>query len=390
MELVYIQSHPIQYNAPFFEAATSAGLKLRVFYCSEEGFKQSLDKQFGQIIQWDIPLLSGYKFEFIKNNSFLPSVHNGFWGLVNFGLINELRTLPKSIVVVQGWNYASSWIAIFSAKFFGHKLAFRGEAPQNQEFIKRGSKKKVRKFILKHLLFNKIDYFFYIGTHNYNFYRNFGISDEKLIFVPYSVDNKRFRDSYYRLKNSIPELRESLGIKFNETVILFSGKYTSKKRPMDLLKAFCGLENLNTLKLIMMGDGELRNEMEVFISQNNLTDRVILTGFVNQKNIEKYYALSDIFVMPSGLGETWGLSVNEAMNFALKLIVSDISGCSIDLVIEEKTGWVYESGNIDQLTNKLKMAVSSSKLNPDDFFSILEKYSYPTVIESLKKIINSV
>ena len=53
-----------------------------------------------------------------------------------------------------------------------------------------------------------------------------------------------------------------------------------------------------------MGDGYLRDVMEEVINKNKLSN-VTLTGFVNQSSVSKYYALSDVFIMCSGLGETW-------------------------------------------------------------------------------------
>jgi glycosyltransferase involved in cell wall biosynthesis len=386
--ILFVQSHPIQYNAPFYVFAASNGLKFQVLYCSKEGVEESLDKQFGQIIKWDIPLLTGYSYEFLKNNSIKPSIHAGFFGLLNLGLVRKLKNTPPSLVIVPGWNYASYWISIIAAKFYGHKVALRGETPLNQEFAKKFVKKSIRYFILKHILFKLVDYFLYIGVENCKFYKSFGVNNSKLLFVPYCVDNFRFQEEYINYKELKGNLRVSLGIDSSKTVILFSGKYISKKRPLDLLAAFKTLPNSENIVLIMMGEGNLRNEMMDYINQNNLQERVILTGFINQIDIGKYYALADIFVMSSGIGETWGLSVNEALNFNLKLVVSDLTGCSKDLVINEHTGWIYKSGNIEDLAEKLTLAVNNHKVDQDFRKELLEKYSYRTGFENLKELIN--
>jgi glycosyltransferase involved in cell wall biosynthesis len=304
-QLIFIQSHPIQYNAPFFRFITLKGIESQVLYCSQEGFKVSLDRQFGKKIQWDIPLLEGYKYEFVKNNSPFPSIHNGFFGLLNFQLFNKLKSAPKSIVVVHGWNYASSWLAILASKYYGHKVAIRGEAPQNQEYIKKGIKKIVRNFFLKNVLFSIADYFLYIGTQNKIFYENLGVDKKKMMFMPYCVDNQRFQEASIFCKLNKDVLKKDLSLNLNDTIILYSGKYILKKRPLDLLKAFNNLKNKENVKLIMMGDGVLRSEMENYIQENNLLQKVILTGFINQSEISRYYGVADIFVMPSD-SETLG------------------------------------------------------------------------------------
>jgi glycosyltransferase involved in cell wall biosynthesis len=384
-EIIYIQSHPIQYFAPFFAEITNAGLSLQVLYCSDESLRESLDVQFGKAIQWDIPLLSGYKSEFIFNNATKPSIHAGFFGLVNWGIVKKLKNAPKSLVIVPGWNYASYWIGIFSAKWYGHDLAIRGESPLNQEVQKKGGKKFIRKVLLKYFLFRLINHAFYIGTQNFEFYRYYGVSEKKLGFVPYSVDNQRFQKAGNEWLGKVKELKASLGLDSTKQQILYSGKFISKKRPLDLLHAFNLIDNSNT-QLVMVGDGELRPEMEEYIKRNGLGSKVFLTGFVNQTDIVKYYAASDIFVMCSGVGETWGLSVNEAMNFGLKLVVSKTTGCSIDLAIPESTGWVFETGNVKQLSKTLESAIFDNKIKAASIINLVDKYSYKTGIETIKQI----
>lgn len=383
---IYIQSHPIQYNAPLFAAITSEKIKMDVLFLSDEGTKETFDVQFGTKIKWDIPLLTGYNYEFIKNNAVRPSIHNGFFGLINLGLIKRLRESPKSIVIVPGWNYFSYWIAILASKYYGHNLAIRCESPLNQEFLKMSIYRKLRVFLLKTMILSRIDFAFYIGKQNYDFYKYYGVSDKKLYFLPYAVDNSRFQNSRDKLKSKKIDLRSEIAIDEKSIVILYSGKLISKKRPMDLLYAFLKLTNVYEVQLIFMGDGELRSEMEYFIHNNNLSDRVKLTGFVNQTEIVKYYALSDIFVMSSGIGETWGLSVNEALNFNLKLVVSDLTGSSVDLVSLNKTGWIFETGNIEDLTEKLVSAIKSQKFDEKDYQNLLEKFSFDTTILNLKKV----
>jgi glycosyltransferase involved in cell wall biosynthesis len=329
-------------------------------------------------------LLNGYKYEFIKNNARNPSIHAGFFGLFNWGIIAQLKESPKSLVVVPGWNYASYWIAILAAKWYGHKLALRGETPLNQENKKIGIFAIIRKVMLKHFLFKILNHAFYIGTQNFRFYKYYGVPENKLVFVPYSVDNNRFQDARKEWEVKKDILKESLGLDKNKKCILYSGKYIFKKRPLDLLKAFCQIDNTN-VQLVMVGDGELRVEMEEIIARENLGSKVVLTGFVNQTEIVKYYAASDIFVMCSGIGETWGLSVNEALNFGVKIIVSETTGCCIDLAIPGRTGWKFETGNIKQLAFTLAESINDTTIGLNTGIELINNYSYKTGIESIKK-----
>ena len=279
-------------------------------------------------------------------------------------------------------------LLLLFARRFGHKVALRGESPLTHEWYKPKWKLAIRKWILGKWLFKNIDYAFYIGTHNKEFYQYYGVPDDKLKFTPYAVDNKRFRAAYEQLKDKKEELRTQLGFAANKKTILFSGKFTDKKRPMDLLMAFHHL-NDPTAQLVFLGEGELRDRMETYIKKFNLQN-VVITGFVNQSDIVKYYAAADVFVMCSGVGETWGLSVNEAMNFNLPIIVSDITGCSVDLVKEGVNGFIFKSGDVEGLTDYISLITKITQIEISQLgiksAEFIKNYSYEIIEKSLQSL----
>jgi glycosyltransferase involved in cell wall biosynthesis len=67
-------------------------------------------------------------------------------------------------------------------------------------------------------------------------------------------------------------------------------------------------------------------------------------------------------VLPSAYQETWGLVVNEAMNFSLPVIVSDRVGCAADLVQDGWNGFVFPTGDIASLADALRKLVVSRDL----------------------------
>lgn len=386
-DVIFINSHPIQYFAPMYKHMNESGVKTKAWYCSDESIRGGLDKQFGVDVKWDIPLLEGYESVFLKNYSWKPSHTAGFFGLMNLGVILRLFRIPKSVIVVHGWNYCTHFFVILLGKLKGHTICLRCEMPQKQEVLKTGLKMSIKRVLLKYLIFPRVNYFLYIGSQNRLFYKSYGISDDQLVFCPYSVDDKRFRKENLELQPVINQLKEKLGIPANDKVILYSGKYMEKKRPMDLLRAFNILNN-NSCWLIMVGEGELRKEMEQYITGNNLS-KVILTGFVNQSQVAEYYAISNVFVMCSTIGETWGLSVNEAMNFELPVIISDLTGCSEDMVKNGYNGLHFKTGDYNELAMKLEDVLIKNTLsrvtNP---LSIVDIHSYTTVTENIRPLTN--
>jgi glycosyltransferase involved in cell wall biosynthesis len=380
-KVIFINSHPIQYFAPLYKYLNEQGVEAEGWYCSDENVKGHLDRQFGTKVEWDIPLLEGYKARFFPNRSWKPSLYNGFFGLINPGLIRSLRKEKKSVIVVHGWAYLTHVMVIVLGRLMGHTICLRGESPLNQELNKSKMVILVKKVLLGWMLFPFVHYFLYIGKQNRRFYEYYGVVADRLAYAPYAVDNARFGESaalYLPLK---AKLRTDLGIAPTDRVILFTAKLIEKKRPMDLLKAYEQLEPANKC-LVVVGDGELRKEMEDYISNRKLSN-VHLVGFVNQSAIPKYYAIADVFVLCSGDGETWGLSVNEALNFNLPVVVSDTAGCGDDLVEEGVNGYVFKTGDHAELARKIAAGL---KLNHPSSAKVLNIHSYNTVAMALDNL----
>lgn len=384
--MIFINSHPIQYFAPLYKYLNQQGVSTSAWYCTDKTIKGEVDKEFGVPVKWDIPLLEGYKYRFFKNHALKPSHENGYFGLLNLGLIKSLFTIPKSIIIVHGWHYLTHSLVLLLAPLRGHTVCLRYEMPYNQEVLKSGWKQKAKKFFLKNILFSQVKHFLFIGTQNRNLYKLvYNVPDAKLIFCPYSVDNTRFTLEYHNQRNNISIIKQRIGIPVQDKVVLFSGKYIDKKRPMDALMAFKHLA-LHNVWLIMLGEGELRPTMEAYIKEQKLKN-VILTGFVNQTQVADYYSISNAFVMCSTVGETWGLSVNEALNFKLPVIISDLTGCSADLVIPGQNGYTFKTGDYIDLSEKLSKVLTDTTLPKQTISeSLLSKYSYSTISTNLKTL----
>lgn len=382
-KIVIINSHPIQYFAPLYRFLTQKGMNVEVWYCSDESIKGHFDEGFNQKVKWDVDLLDGYKSRFFSNRK-NGSIHSGFFGLVNFRLLKELMVQPRGTVVwIHGWAYFTQVSAVFLSKITGKKVWIRAENPLNQELKKVGLRPKLLFAFRKYLFFPLIDRFLYIGDQNKNLFKHYGISSNKLIFTPYAVDNARFRKDYSLYSPKTADLKFSLNLPIDKKIILFSAKYIPKKRPLDLIIAFEKLQKDNNVHLVMLGEGVLRKEMEQYIKAKNLQN-ITLTGFINQSEISKYYTIADVFVMCSEIGETWGLSVNEAMNFNLPVVVSDMCGSAHDLVTAQN-GIMYKTGDVQALSQAIKYCLQTFNKQSCTSQRVVETFSYDTIHLELEK-----
>lgn len=385
--VVFLLSHPIQYFSPLFvEMAMQPDLDLLVLYCTDENVKGHIDQGFGVNVKWDIPLLDGYNYKFLKNNSWKPGLFKGFFGLINFEVIKVLYREKNSLFIIHGWSYFTNVLAIILGALMGCKVCVRGDNPINQEVLKSKSFLFFKSIILKYFLFRFIDFFMYVGKQSKEYYKFYGVKDNKLIFTPHAVDNNRFRKDYLLLKDRLIDIKKHLALPLNKTIILYSGKFIEKKRPLDILKSI-RLINHKEVAIVLIGDGELRNEVETFISENSLSN-VFLPGFLNQTEISNYYAVANIFVLPSGSGETWGLVINEAMNFGLPVVVSDLVGAADDLVRVGYNGYTFRCGDIKELAEKIDTIISEKKFSElgNNSIKIINEYSYENIIKAIRAI----
>lgn len=355
-KIAIITTHPIQYNAPFFKMLHQRKqLIIKVYYTGgEEVLQSKFDQGFAKNIEWDIPLLEGYDYVFVKNVSTHPGTYS-FKGIHNPTLIDEIRDWGADALLVYGWNFKSHLKAM---RYFHGKLPvfFRGDSTLLDE-RKNIFKVWGRRIFLK-WVYHYVDKAFYVGTANKNYFLKHGLASHQLCFLPHVIDNDRFLESPKK------DFRNILQIPQNNLVFLYAGKFEKKKNIHLLIDAFSEIQS-SGVTLVLAGsgpcEGELRNQVAAL--NDYLKSRIYFLDFQNQSLMPSLYSFSDVFVLPSkGPGETWGLCINEAMACGKAVLVSSSAGSALDLVIEGENGYVFESENKTDLLNKLNRFVENTEL----------------------------
>ena len=352
IKLAYLVTHPIQYQAPLLRLISQEpDIDLTVFFSSDISVKEFRDKGFCEKIEWDVPLLAGYKHEFLP--SLGPRDRISFWFPLNHGLMDRLKSGSFDAVWIHGYGHIGHLWAVLAMKRLGGKVFMRGESSATS--APRGRFKIYIKKILLTRLFDQIDGFLCIGSMNRDYYREHGVQEGKLFLMPYAVDNEFFRRKAEEAAGRREVFLESIGLDPGRPVILYASKFMARKHPMDLLEAYISLSPDGLREpdpyLLFVGNGEERNKLEkraIATGWNSIR----FMGFRNQSELPAFYDLCDLFVLPS-THEPWGLVINEVMNAAKPVIVTAQVGCAPDLVENGGNGYVVPVRDIVGLSHAI-------------------------------------
>lgn len=379
-KLAIVSSHPIQYNAPMFALlAQSSKVEPKVFYTWSQSRENLFDKDFGRQISWDIPLLEGYAYEFVENVSSNPGT-GSFWGIDCPELISSIKVWKPDALLVYGWNYKAhlSVMRHFKGKI---PVYFRGDSTLIDEMP--GWRTMLRRTFLR-WVYSHCDGAFYVGQNNKEYFLKHGLSEKELFFAPHAIDNQRFGDPGGLHAAKAQGYRASLGICDQDLVLLFVGKFEPKKNPLLLLKAFGSIARPN-VHLVFVGNGVLEDDLRREAA--NLA-KVHFMPFQNQSSMPAVYRIGDALVLPSqGPGETWGLVINEAMACSRAVVASNKCGAAVDLIAEGENGFIFQSGNLDELTVKLGLLLADTELIRQMGQKSLERiqsWSFQAIVNSIE------
>jgi len=359
-KLAVVASHPIQYFTPLYQRlATAPGLDLEVFFCRDFGVQRRYDKQFGRTIQWDVDLLAGYRHRFLPNVS---PVHDTF---------NPLHAVNPTIFAyllrkfdalwLHGYLYPSNWLAAAAAMLRGTPILSRSELRNHADRPSRWFD-ALRDRVIRTWV-QRSDALLYIGTLNRQAYLARGAREEQLFFCPYSVDVARLRDAAMNRSGAKLMLRERFGIPEDRVVVLFAGKLMARKHPEAVLECGDLLPLRERAHLLFVGSGPMEQQLRETASQRSLPN-VTFAGFVNQQQLPRLYAASDVFAMPSE-NETWGLALNEAMAAGVSPVASDDVGAAADLIEQGHTGFVFPSRDWREMQKYIVRLVTDAGLRAE-------------------------
>ncbi len=346
--------------------------------------ENKFDPGFGKVVEWDIPLLEGYAYEFLENSAADKGSHH-FKGIVNPTIIQRIEKYNPDALLIFGWSFQShlKLLRHYSKK---KMILFRGDSTLLDE--QPGFRSLLRKLFLK-WVYRHIDYALDVGRNNYYYFRKMGLKKNQLVLAPHAIDNKRFSAEGEKKAEQAAVLRRSLGIHAERIVFLFAGKLEEKKDVRTLLNAFKQSGLGHRAELLIVGNGP--QEAELKASFNELPS-VHFMDFQNQSLMPTVYRMGDVFVLPSkGPGETWGLALNEAMACSKVVLASDRCGGAPDLIDEGLNGYIFRAGDAEGLSARMIQMTDAGResLNQMGHHSSkkIQSFSFESFCEATEHIV---
>jgi glycosyltransferase involved in cell wall biosynthesis len=213
------------------------------------------------------------------------------------------------------------------------------------------------------------------------FSKNFPDSYDKIHYLPNFAD----KNIFYSIKKN--EARKILNItNFNENILVNTGRISSGKDPVLLIKSFIYLIRILKIKarLVIIGDGDMKKEIEQMVKDNQLESYITITGKLNRNKINLWLNASDLYVFTS-VAEGYPISLAEAASCGLPIVTTDVTGVH-DLVVNDKSGYLVPHREPRAIAEAIQKALENKVMFSENIYEISKNFSPKIIIDRMKQM----
>lgn len=255
-------------------------------------------------------------------------------------------TLPFSIAAQKAGVVDRITVAAHAREFFFNP--FKGQKGLAQGY------EKYKQWLLK-----KVDHFFPVSHFTADILNDHGIGSDKIDVVINGTNPELFYPA------DATHLKEELGLT-DKKILLSISRLIDRKGTDTILKALAYLvPKMPDLHHLIVGEGPQRPYLEYLVQELSIEDHVTFVGWIPYKEVNSYYNLCDIFVMPSKTQlpevEAFGITYLEA-NACEKPVIGTTTGGISDAVIDGETGILVEEQNPKALAGAIRKILENESL----------------------------
>ena len=277
-------------------------------YVGPEEFEKALEKRQKKGESYTSNVFSKqYQFSGKYGTSLMEEVSR-------YALIASAVALKEEYDIIHAHDWLTYPAGIAAKKSSGKPLVIHIHAT---EFDRTGEKYNDIVYSIEKEGFENADKIIAVSNLTRNTVINrYGINPDKVVTVYNAVDQSMISE--------IAEVKRKL----NDKIVTFLGRITYQKGPEYFIEAaYKILQKDKNVRFVMAGSGDMLNKMIERVAALGIADRFHFTGFLKGKDVNKMFALSDVFVMPS-VSEPFGIVPLEAMRVNVPVVISKQSGVS--------------------------------------------------------------
>lgn len=267
-----------------------------------------------------------------------------------YGLLRAIRKIKPDVLITEAFFQWTPWGILYSLLFrvplyIGYERTCYTE--RNIRKLKTWHRKLSDKFIKGYLV---------NGVETKKYLMSIGIKEEKIHCVGISADSEGLKEDVVRFKSSNgfqafrKRYHDDKGLTY-----LFSGQIVERKGVKYLLAAWIKhIENHPHDTLVLVGGGD---QYEMLKRKYIKEKSIMMEGRVSYSDIHKYYAMADVFVLPT-IEDNWSLVIPEAMACGLPVATSIYNGCHSELIkksteVELGNGYTFDTFDQQSLIDAL-------------------------------------
>lgn len=353
-------------------------------------FSQNPDYDIGLLILNENPVLDVFINLLNKN------IHIERINLDNYGFFSRIYKLSKLLkkydLVHSCLELSNLYVSLASlvtqhAKFIGTFHGVDGfyieDDKLKKELTKYGYKQKLLHTIIQNFALRFYSGYIAVSEATKKFLiEKRKLKSNKIKVIYHGINLNYDKENIYNRE----DLRKKFNIDEKDFVIGYFGRLSYAKGLENLFESFLKINTKhNNVKLLIIGEGELENYLRKYTIEKNINNKCIFINF--QSNIQKYYTLIDLYILPS-LSEGINLGLLEAM-YNKSLVLSSDAGGSSEIVTDKYNGFLFPKENFLEMEEKILYIIDNYKslqtLSENAHTTITDKFD---MAQNISKIQN--
>ena len=295
----------------------------------------------------EIYLPNNISFKFIKSKSYSNSTKNLPKNLFlkNFSIFGRFRILKEDYcnfdtIFFSGYNSTSFFILWLIHIFSKNKKSISIISDTPLKIPSNVLKRVIKKLYLQYIFSNKYLNGLAGGKKLHKeLFRYYGMSEEKIHFLPMVVDVNQFKFNPTRERNKI-------------FTYLYVGRFIKLKQIEIIIDEFLTIFKENkSAQLILIGDGPRYSNIRNKYSNHT---NILFLGRLMKNELKRELKFAHVLILASN-NENWGLVINEAMSASLAVLSNVGIGANYDLIQNKNTGLIFNTSIKGDLANKMQI-----------------------------------